>query len=227
MIPRVLHFIWIGDESRRPDNCIETWRTRNPAWRIRIWGNAELFGRKWRNSRHMSMMAERELNGVADLMRYEILHEEGGFAVDADSVCIRPLENWLFEPAAFACWENELARPGLLATCHLAAARGDKLMEHVIADIHAEETVVDRLAWRSTGPQRLTEVWRKTRYADLTIYPSHFFIPEHYCGARYSGPGPVFATHLWAGTRGLYATLHQHSVTVAEAPAQPAARRVG
>ena len=27
MIPKKLHFIWVGDEAKRPDNCIETWRT--------------------------------------------------------------------------------------------------------------------------------------------------------------------------------------------------------
>lgn len=220
MVPKVLHFIWVGDENRRPDNCIDTWRARNPGWQIRIWGNAELFGRTWRNSRHMSAMAERELNGVADLMRYEILHEEGGFAVDADSVCLRPLEDWLLEPAVFACWESELSRPGLLAACNIGAERGNDLMDRVIEDIRAEESVVDRLAWKSTGPQKLTEVWRREAYANLTIYPSHYFIPEHYSGVKYTGRGPVFATHLWAGTRGLYDTLHQHSITIA-APAAP------
>ena len=62
----------------------------------------------------MSDMLNRQVwEGVADMMRWEILDQHGGFAVDADSICIRPLEDWLFEPRIFACWENEIARPGL------------------------------------------------------------------------------------------------------------------
>ena len=30
MIPKTLHIIWIGDQAKRPDNCIRTWVERNP-----------------------------------------------------------------------------------------------------------------------------------------------------------------------------------------------------
>ena len=85
MIPRTLHVIWVGDESKRPDNCIATWRQHNPGWTVRVWGNAELGSYGWVNSRHMHAMAARELNGVADLMRWEILYNEGGFVVTVGS----------------------------------------------------------------------------------------------------------------------------------------------
>jgi hypothetical protein len=38
------------------------------------------------------------------------------------------------------------------------------------------------------------------RYIDLTIYPSHYFIPTHLTGLKYQGSGPVFAEQLWATT---------------------------
>lgn len=115
MIPRIFHFIWVGDESRRPDNCIDTWRTAHPDWSFKIWGNAELEGRDWINAHHMAQMRQREMNGVADMMRWEILYEQGGIVFDADSVCLRPLEDEMLDCEAFACWESEIARPGLIA----------------------------------------------------------------------------------------------------------------
>jgi mannosyltransferase OCH1-like enzyme len=42
MIPKKLHFVWIGDESKRPDNCIQSWVKLNPDYEIIIWGNTEL-----------------------------------------------------------------------------------------------------------------------------------------------------------------------------------------
>ena len=44
MIPKLFHFIWVGDDGKRPDNCIRTWIDRHPGWEFRLWGNDELEG---------------------------------------------------------------------------------------------------------------------------------------------------------------------------------------
>ena len=101
----MIHIVWIGDESKRPDDCIDTWRKFHE---VRVWGNDDLKNRSWFNAKHMMEFTRRELCGVADMMRYEILYEEGGIAVDADSICERKLEDWMFE-TPIAAWENEIA----------------------------------------------------------------------------------------------------------------------
>ncbi len=85
MIPKRLHIIWIGDEGKRPDAYIQTWMDHHPEWEFKLWGNRELLERPWINQHHMAAMAAQEWCGVADLMRLEILYEEGGVVVDADS----------------------------------------------------------------------------------------------------------------------------------------------
>ncbi|PZP35027.1 MAG: hypothetical protein DI603_03865 [Roseateles depolymerans] len=209
MIPRTLHVIWVGDESRRPDNCIETWRQHNPDWELRIWGNEELASYGWVNARHMRQMAQRELAGVADLMRLEILYNEGGFYIDADSICVRPLEPWLFEGEACACWENELVRPGLISNGYLASVPDNPFFGQMILDLQALPELDERMAWESVGPQFLTDSVRKQGYNGLTIWPSHFFIPKHFTGLEYSGGGQVFATQEWGSTLRGYADLHK------------------
>ena len=161
-IPRIIHVIWVGDESRRPDNCISTWKQHNPDWTVKIWGNAELGSRGWINAKHMRTMSKRELNGVADMMRWEILYEEGGFLVDADSVCTRPLDDWLLEQEAFACWENELVRPGLIAAGYVGHGAGEPVHrpDHPghpgAADHHARDGVADRRS--ATHHRRVLQV---------------------------------------------------------------------
>jgi mannosyltransferase OCH1-like enzyme len=86
------------------------------------------------------------------------------------------------------------------------------LIARIIADIHAAPTVVDRMAWESVGPQRLTDNWRASGYANLTIYPSHYFIPRHFSGVEYTGPGTVYAKQEWASTLGGYDRLHEKEV---------------
>lgn len=209
MIRKDLHIIWIGDQAKRPDNCIRTWVERNSGWNVRLWGNDDLASYGWHNAGHMRKMASRELNGVADLMRWEILYNEGGFVVDADSTCVRPLDDWLLEHDAFACWESELARPGLIAAGYVACRAGNELIGQIINDIHAESSVTRGMAWETVGPKRLTDAHRRHGYTNLTVLPSHYFIPEHFSGVCYSGSGPVYARQHWGSTRRIYDTLHE------------------
>jgi len=211
-IPRVLHIIWVGNQAIRPDNCIRTWIDLNPSWKVRIWKNEDAANYGWHNSHHMTAMARREMNGVADMMRWEILHREGGFVVDADSICVKPLADWLFQCELFSCWENELVRPGLIAAGYVASVPGCPLIGQIVQDIKNAPTVMNAAAWETVGPQRLTESYRKYAYANMTIYPSHFFIPEHYSGARYAGPGHIFARQEWASTKQSYGELHKRKV---------------
>ncbi len=208
VIPKLLHIVWVGDESKRPDNCIQTWVKKNPEWVVKVWGNEDLARESWRNAKHIQDMSRQELSGVADLMRYEILYYYGGFAVDADSICVKPLEDWLLDASEFTCWESEIHRPGLLAAGYLAAERGSPFIGQIIEDLHELDTVVDRMAWQSVGPLRLTETWQKYKYHNLTVYPSHYFIPEHFAGGAYTGNGHVFAKQYWASTKNLYDSLY-------------------
>jgi mannosyltransferase OCH1-like enzyme len=208
MIPKKIHFIWVGDESKRPDNCIETWIRHNPDYEIKIWGNSSLVEHKWLNASHMQAMSTRELNGVADMMRWEILHSEGGIVLDADSVCLRPLDDDLLNCEAFACWESEIVRPGLIAAGYFGCCSGNSFVHKIMVDIHNETSVTHDLAWKTVGPQRLTDSYRRYQYFDLRIFPSHYFIPEHFSGIVYKGQGPVYANQMWGSTKGSYGELH-------------------
>jgi len=214
MVPKLIHVIWIGDDAKRPDNCIDTWRALHPDWEFRLWGNQDFATTHWINRTHMDAMWTRELNGVADMMRWEILYRYGGVLVDADSICVRPLDDHLLNCEAFACWENEVARPGLIATGYFGSEAGNAFVGQIIKDIEAEATVVDRMAWQSVGPQRLTEAYRTYGYTRMRIYPSHYFIPQHFTGTTYDGLDPIYAHQLWGSTRGAYEFIHQQALGV-------------
>lgn len=230
MIPKTLHFIWVGDEAKRPDNCISTWIDHHPGWQIKIWGNDSLVDFEWVNAAHMREMSKRELNGVADMMRWEILYNEGGLVVDADSICVKPLDEHLLDCEAFACWESEIARPGLIAAGYFGCSAGNQFVGQIIIDIKNESSVVGDMAWKTVGPMRLTDSFRKYKYHGLRIYPSYYFIPEHFSGVKYEGPGPIYAHQEWASTRRTYDALHLkdlgHKPSV-DAPAVDSIRVVG
>jgi mannosyltransferase OCH1-like enzyme len=217
VIPRILHFTWIGDESKRPDNCIQTWRDHHPGWEIRIWGNDDLKLHGWWLGEEMMFMRDRELNGVADMMRWQILWEYGGIVVDADSICLQRLRSSMLRHEAFACWENEMVRPGLIAAGYVGSEPGVDFWKKVARDIKGSGIMrPDRhsmMAWQTVGPLRLTESYRKHRYHNLHIFPSHYFIPTHCTGLTYTGRGPVYADQLWGSTKQSYDTLHTLDVS--------------
>ena len=225
MIPKLIHFIWVGDESKCPTNCMDTWRTHHPDWNFIVWGNAELNELKWVNRDHMMAMYDRELNGVADMMRWEILHANGGIVVDADSICLRRLDDHLLDCEAFACWENEIVRPGLIAAGYFGCEAGNPFVKQIVRDIASEESVTHDMAWKTVGPLRLTESYRKYNYSKLRIYPSHYFIPQHFSGAAYEGSDPVYAHQLWGSTRRCYDEIHKKDLG-AVAPPVPGAQPV-
>lgn len=202
MIPRLIHTVWVGDNSRAPEKTIETWRAMNPNWHVMVWRNEDLAKGAWRNRRWIEhWWPLGELCGVADVMRWQILEDMGGFAVDADAPCLRPLDEWIFDVTAFACWENEIARPGLINNGFVACEPGDPLVTAINRDLEDETPPEGLRAWQTTGPVRLTTTWQ-THGDAWTIWPSHLFLPRHFSGPAYTGRGPVYAEQKWGSTVG-------------------------
>ena len=205
-IPKVIHIVWIGDESMRPDDNIRTWAAMNPGYELRLWGNEEVRNHEWFLGDLINQWGRREINGAADIVRWEILFRYGGLAFDADSACVRPLEDWLLEPDAFAVWENEILRPGLMATGSMGFSPKHFLVGNLIKDIAADAQPFSGKAWQKLGPQRLTDTVRRLNFVNMTVYPSHYFLPRHHTGLEYNGSGPVFATQDWGSTFRSYQT---------------------
>lgn len=199
MVPKVLHIVWIGDESKRPDELIQTWRDINPTYKVKVWGNKEYEETTWRLKRHMDYMYPWAKAGVADMMRYEILYNEGGITLDADSYCLAPLEDWLLKPSAFTCWEQELERPGLLGVNMMGGVKGNDFWKLVVDCLDMVDYLPPLQAWIATGPKLLTRIYNESKYP-LTVYPSHYIVRDHFAGRTYTGDGHCFGTQTWYST---------------------------
>lgn len=130
-------------------------------------------------------------------MRYEILYACGGFYVDADTICTRPLEDWLFDSSFCAPWENERVRPGLIANTYMYSSVNNPFLREVIKAIQSKRSVTTDDVWKITGPLMLTQCLKNSLSTDYTLWPSHYFLPHHFGGASYSGKGHIFSHHTW------------------------------
>ena len=212
-IPKKLHMIWIGDDSKRPEAAIASWRANHPDWQFILWGNHELDSLPWKARRQMDLFrASEHFEGVADLMRYEILHEHGGVYADANSISLRPLDGWLLETPLFAVWESERHRPGLIANTYIGAIPGHPALTRIIAATARMNKPVWRRAWpnpfrwkevppwKSVGPVFFTRMILPLCPSQATILPSVLFLPKHHCDTEQRDGGIVYASHDWHST---------------------------
>jgi mannosyltransferase OCH1-like enzyme len=177
---------------------MKTWEDMNPSWEYKLWSDDNLpelvCQEQFDNMK--------QLHGKADILRYELLYKYGGFYIDADSECILPLEDFLLDNDSFAGYENERVRGGLIANGYIASTKENDLMWILMSKINKIPDINKTDAWIMTGPQLLTNTVREIGYTDLTVYPSHYFIPKHHSGVEYTGDGKVFARQYWGSTFG-------------------------
>ena len=180
---------------------MQTWQENNPDWEYMLWTDDNLP----EIANKIQFDAMKELAGKADILRYELLHNYGGFFIDADSISTQPLPDFFTENDSFCCWENEYIRSGLMCNGYLAASKGNQLMKHIIGRIsmippQVLENAPKLTAWKITGPELLTGTVQNTQYNKLRIYPSHYFLPKHYTGLETQFTDNIYSQQFWGST---------------------------
>ena len=210
MIPKIIHQIWIGTKPR-PVNMMDTWKNMNPGFEYIFWNETEIASRGLQFKCLDKINMIQEINGKADIIRWEILYKMGGYFVDADSICIEPFDEYFEGKTAFATWENESMRKGLVATGTMGFVPGHPLCRDIIDWIYSSDSVKDIMntrAWYSVGPGVLTRFLETGKYKDFTIYPSHCFLPIHFTGPEYGGHKKVYGYQEWGTAKQSYDTMH-------------------
>jgi mannosyltransferase OCH1-like enzyme len=86
---------------------METWKKKHPDWDYQLFDNSYLSSRRWRCEAQINEYMKRRLYaGVSDLMRYEILFEQGGFLPEADSICLRKVDELFALPSLYTACEH-------------------------------------------------------------------------------------------------------------------------
>jgi mannosyltransferase OCH1-like enzyme len=201
VIPKRLHHIWVGPKAA-PKKLMNTWTAKHPDWEYVVWMDHTKTangGKGWKNQAQIDLMPE--WCGKADMMRYEILLEHGGVFMDADSRCMKPLDDRFLTPPCWACYENEKKAPGMIANGGLGAEPGSPLMKAMV-DACSRAPVSQMQAWRCVGPVLLTRV--AENFPELEILPARHLYPFHWTGATAPGDAEIFAEQYWCGTRDTY-----------------------
>ena len=204
-IPKTLFQIWIGDRAA-PLEWMATWKKTHPDWEYKLIDNSAISQRRFRNQKLINeYIKRREFPGAADLIRYELLHEFGGFMPGADAISLQSTNELWSRPTAYTVYENEIARPGLVSPI-LASNPNNAFLQTIIDKLHEiSPTKIDK-AWRTTGNQFVAKMLSEYDN-DVVIFPSHYFIPKHFSGQTYSGNGKIYAEQRFGETVNAYAKI--------------------
>lgn len=201
MIPKIIHQIWFG--KNKPSIYMNKWKNLNPNWEYRLWTDRNMF--PLINQKHFDSIST--FNGKSDIVRYEILYNNGGFYVDADTIPLLPLDDFFVEDDLFSCYESERLRPGLIASSFLGASKNNEFIKLVIDELNGMPPIQTKRpddSWITVGPKYFTEMVNKHQ-PKIKIHPSHFFNPAHFAsGDVYQGPGKVYCDHYFGTTKGRY-----------------------
>ena len=201
-IPKRLMHIWIGNR-RAPREWMATWRKHHPEWNYTLIDNTYFNSRKFKNQLLIDEYIKRwEYPGAADLIRYEILFEHGGVIAAADSICLKNTDELWDEDCAYTVYENEFVR-GKLVSPILACNPGNKFVGYLIDRLGKLRPMDLDEPWKTTGNYFIARMINEYQ-PDIKIFPSHYFIPDHYTGHRFEGNDKVYAYQLFAETTKSY-----------------------
>lgn len=207
-IPKKMIHIWIGTKPP-PTHWMQTWPEKHPGWQYMVFDDVWFHRTKFRNQHVIDEYYRREkYNAVADLIRYELLYDHGGFLPPADAVCLNNTDELWCEPEykCYTVYEHERARPHFVSPIY-AANPGNVFLEIVIQKLGKVtiDQIENKKVWQVTGNEFLR--WMiKQHKPEIKIFPSHYFIPKHYSAktSRYSGPDKIYADQMWGTTRHIY-----------------------
>lgn len=210
-IPKILHQIWIGPKPA-PTKFMDTFRDKHPDFEYIRWTESEIEKRGFQMECTDAFNQMSEINGKADILRWELLYKYGGIFQDADSACIEPFDDTFLDKTAFAGFENETARLGLVATGTMGFPPKHPLCRAAIDWMLTNDSCPEscgKRAWYTVGPGLLTRLLETGKYPDFSVFPSYSFIPYHFTGIEYNGHKKVYCFQEWGSTKQNYEIMNQ------------------
>ena len=211
MIPRILHYVWVGPKplSNQAEGLIEGWRKIMPDYEIMCWNNDTIdFSSKYLQA----AFGVGAWNRVSDYQRMCALVKYGGIYLDTDIEVRKSFDPLLSNSCFLGFQRNDFPRE-LVNGAILGAEVGHwfirELKDYFDNKLHG---AMDIGAF--SGPGLITNVLQEKGlrgYADeplnikdITIYPLRYFYPYHWeenFSERCITPD-TFSIHLWEDTWG-------------------------
>lgn len=208
MIPKIVHYVWVGPKPLPIDasKLISHWKLLMPEWRFTLWSEENIdFRPLFIRQAH----GVRAYNRVSNYARLAALRDHGGFYMDHDVKLLKSLDELCHLPGVLG-FQSEIPQTDLVNSALIGAEPGHPFIRKAIAALDAMDGSFD---WNSgTGPGLISRLLRESdniqpskepfMAAGMMLYPPRFFYPyawnENFTPECLK-PDTV-AIHLWAHT---------------------------
>ena len=150
MIPKILHFIWLGN-LKKPET-IQTWFEKHKDWEIIIWTD-EMVKNLSLINKNIYDVANKRFNQKSDILRLEILYKYGGVYIDADIINLRNIEPLLEENCNLFLFQE---KKNLISNSIIGSIPNNPLIMDIILNIK-KNYIYDKAVWKTTGPKVITD----------------------------------------------------------------------
>lgn len=205
-IPRTIHQIWLGDQRRRPSHLIDTWRKKNPHHAHILWTEDNL--PTLRNEHHFAeYYRHRCFVGCADILRWEVLVQHGGVYLDADTFCLRELDEFVHDREFLFSYSSDgTVIDKRLATSPLGCRKEHPFARHILERITGLSLTYHDTGqcWKQLGNLFITKEWSQWPVHIGAIHHAHFLPTFSHGGwhnnrrsnKSYHGALKVYAEHI-------------------------------
>ena len=211
MIPKKLHYIWLGNNSKPNlmDICINSWREKLPDYEIIEWNETNLnFFQEVENNSFLKECYKRKLWAfLSDYFRMKVLYEQGGIYLDTDMQIVKTLDAFLKDDF-FIGMESR----GIISAGIIGAVPNHPVIKEIL-DFYQERIWLEPIY---TTPDIITKVLTERYTFDFTekiieiesgkikLYPQEYFYPYHFTEEfHYSKITPdTYGIHWWGKSWG-------------------------
>ncbi len=176
MIPKIIHYIWLGDKPKPTltNICILSWREKLPDYQIIEWNESNLdLDKITMENRFFAECRKRRMWAfMADYLRLKILYENGGIYLDTDMFVLKKLDPFLDNDAFVGKDDPQTISCGIMGF-----SKGSHILISMIEFYDEQIWHIDMYV----NTNIFTYVFKKSEtLQNIQIYEQEYFYPLPY-----------------------------------------------
>lgn len=180
MIPKKIHYVWIGGPKGNLENiCINSWKEKLPDYEIIEWNEQNFdIEKEIKGKKFLEECYKRKLWAfISDYMRIKVLYEQGGVYMDTDMQILQDITPLLKESEVFFGYEDKKYANGAI----IGSVPRHKILKDLL-DFYESDVLKSDIY---TIPKIITHII-ETKYkkidrnnyeSSIKIYDEEYFYP--------------------------------------------------